>query len=267
MKIEILNREICVRALPATNSFKHRLNKLRLRQCRKEEKMKQLLIVEDDRLLNKALTYNLTLDGYGITSVFNVKTAAEALRTQEFDLVLLDINLPDGNGYALCELIKPEHPDTMIIFLTANDQESDQIRGYQAGAVDYITKPFSIAALQHKISAMFAMVQRHQSYKDIYDDGRLCLDFSCQTATLGDRELALSAMEYRTLALFCQNAGRVLTRGQLLEKLWDAEENYVDEHTLTTSISRIRSKIEADGDRYIKTVYGMGYQWMGGERK
>ncbi|MDE7186825.1 MAG: response regulator transcription factor [Lachnospiraceae bacterium] len=229
--------------------------------------MKKILIVEDDHLLNKTLTYNLTLDGYEVTSALNKRTAVEALQAQGFDLVLLDINLPDGNGYDLCRLVKPEHPDTVIIFLTANDQESDQIRGYEAGAVDYITKPFSIAALQRKIRAMFAMLEHHKPSKDIYNDGKLCIDFSCQTAVLCGKGVSFSAMEYRMLRLFIQNAGRVLTRGQLLEKLWDVEENYVDEHTLTTSISRLRGKIEAEGDRYIKTVYGMGYQWTGGEQK
>ena len=229
--------------------------------------MRQILIVEDDRLLNKTLTYNLSSEGYDITTALNARIAAEAIRTRQFDLVLVDVNLPDGNGYDLCGLIKSEHPDTLVIFLTANDQERDQVRGYQAGAVDYITKPFSIVALQHKISAMFAMVERHNPSGDIYDDGRLCLDFARQTGTLGGKALALSAMEYRTLSLFCRNAGIVLTRGQLLEKLWDVDENYVDEHTLTTTISRIRSKIEAEGDRYIKTVYGMGYQWTGEEQR
>ena len=100
--------------------------------------MKHILVVEDDSFLNKMLSYNLTADGYEITSVLNARTAAEALRSREFDLVLLDINLPDGNGYDLCKLIKPEHPDTIVIFLTANDQESDQIREYEVGSVDYI---------------------------------------------------------------------------------------------------------------------------------
>ena len=135
--------------------------------------MKKILIVEDDRLLNKTLTYNLTLDGYEVSSVFNMQTAVEALQAQEFNLVLLDISLPDGNGYDLCRLIKPENPDMIIIFLTANDQESDQIRGYEAGAVDYITKPFSIAALQRKIGAVFAMLEHHKPSKDVYDDGML----------------------------------------------------------------------------------------------
>ena len=155
----------------------------------------------------------------------------------------------------------------MVIFLTANDQECDQIRGYEAGAVDYITKPFSIGALQRKISAMFAMLEHHKLAKDIYDDGRLFLDFSEQTASLNGKPLPLSTMEFKMLNLFCKNPKQVLTRQQLLEKLWDVDEKYVDEHTLTTSISRIRSKIEADGENYIKTVYGMGYQWMGGEKK
>ena len=195
--------------------------------------MKQILIVEDDNLLNKTLTYNLELDGYTITSVLNARTAAESLKTNIFDLVLLDINLPDGNGYDLCRLIKPEHPDTVVIFLTANDQESDQIRGYEAGAVDYITKPFSISALQRKIKAMFAMLEHHKPAKDIYEDGSLFLDFSEQFASLNGKPLALSAMEYKMLNLFLKNPKQVLTRQQILERLWDIDEKYVDEHTLT----------------------------------
>ena len=98
--------------------------------------MKQILIVEDDNLLNKTLAYNLASDDYAITNVLNARAAAEALKAKSFDLVLLDINLPDGNGYDLCRLIKPEHPDTVVIFLTANDQECDQIWGYEVGAMD-----------------------------------------------------------------------------------------------------------------------------------
>ena len=230
--------------------------------------MKQILIVEDDSFLNKMLAYNLTADGYGVTSAMNARSAAHALQTREFHLVLLDINLPDGNGYDLCRLIKPEHPATIVIFLTANDQESDQIRGYEVGAVDYITKPFVIGALQRKIKAMFAMLEHHKPAKNIYDDGRLFLDFSEQAAALNGKPLTLSPMEYKMLNLFCKNPKQVLTRQQLLEKLWDVDERFVDEHTLTTSVSRIRSKIEADGEApYIKTIYGMGYQWTGGEKK
>ena len=229
--------------------------------------MKRILIVEDDALLNKTLAYNLSSDGWDVTPALNAKTAADLLAGRSYDLVLLDINLPDGNGYDLCRLVKPEHPDTVVIFLTANDQESDQIRGYEAGAVDYITKPFSIEALQRKIRAMFAMLEHHKPAKDLYDDGRLFLDFSEQSATLNGKPVTLSPMEYKMLYLFCKNPRQVLTRQRLLERLWDVDEKFVDEHTLTTSISRIWGKIEAEGDTYIKTIYGIGYQWTGGERK
>ena len=166
------------------------------------ENMEQILIVEDASFLNKMLDYNLTADGYGVTSALNARTAADAIRQREFDLVLLDINLPDGNGFELCKLIKPQYPDTIVIFLTANDQESDQIRGYEVGAVDYITKPFVIGALQRKIKAMFAMLEHHKPARDIYDDGRLFLDFSEQTASLNGKPLILSPMEYKMLNLF-----------------------------------------------------------------
>ena len=229
--------------------------------------MKRILIVEDDALLNKTLAYNLSSDGWDVTPALNARTAAALLAGTEYDLVLLDINLPDGNGYDLCKLVKPKHPDTVVIFLTANDQESDQIRGYEAGAVDYITKPFSIEALQRKIRAMFAMLEHHKPAKDLYDDGRLFLDFSEQSAALNGKPITLSSMEYKMLYLFCKNPRQVLTRQRLLERLWDVDEKFVDEHTLTTSISRIRGKIEAEGDTYIKTIYGIGYQWTGGERK
>ena len=167
--------------------------------------MKQILVVEDDAFLNKMLVYHLTADGFEVTSALNARTAEKALYQREFDLVLLDINLPDGNGLELCRQIKPKYEDTIVIFLTANDQECDQIRGYEAGAVDYITKPFVMGALQRKIKAMFAMLEHHKPAKDIYDDGRLFLDFSEQTASLNGRSLALSSMEYKMLNLFRRN--------------------------------------------------------------
>ncbi len=114
---------------------------------------------------------------------------------------------------------------------------------------------------------MFTMLEHHNPSKSIYHDGRLFLNFLELTSKLNSVPLTLSPMEYKMLYLFRKNPKQVLTRRQLLEKLWDIDENFVDEHTLTTTVSRIRSKIEADGDTYIKTVYGMGYQWTGGERK
>ena len=157
--------------------------------------MKKILLVEDDHLLNKTLTYNLISEGYDTVSALNAGTAAKLLTQTEYDLALLDINLPDGSGYDLCRLIKPENPDTLVIFLTANDQESDQIREYEVGAVDYITKPFSIGALLRKIRAMFAMMEHRGQAEDFYDDGRLLVDFSEQSAALNGKILTLSPME------------------------------------------------------------------------
>ncbi len=229
--------------------------------------MERILIVEDDRLLNKTLAYNFTAGGYDVTSAVNAAQALSLLAGTPYDLVLLDVNLPDGNGFDLCRQFLPQRPDTMVIFLTANDAECDQLRGYAAGAVDYVTKPFSVEALQQKVGAMFAVLARHRPVREVYDDGRLFLDFAKQMAMLNGCSLTLSAMEFKMLNLFCENAGVVLTRRQLLERLWDVDERYVEEHTLTTFISRLRGKLEADGDRYIKTVYGMGYQWTGGRMK
>lgn len=180
-------------------------------------------------------------------------------------MVLLDINLPDGNGYEIAKTIREKYSDTIVIFLTANDRESDEIRGYELGAVDYITKPFSIHSLQRKVENVLRMMKHHATMQDVFDDGRLFLNFTEQTAMLNGNPLTLSTLEFRMLNLFCKNRNRVLTRKQLLEKIWDCTENYVDEHTLTTTLSRIRGKIEANGTVYIKTVYGMGYKWTGGE--
>lgn len=213
--------------------------------------MKQILIVEDDELLNKMLVYNLKSESYGVVSVETVKEAMEVLKSQPFDLVLLDINLPDGDGYAIAKTIRKKYSDTIVIFLTANDRESDEIRGYELGAVDYITKPFSIYSLQRKVENVLRMMGHHVSMQDVFDDGRLFLNFAEQTAMLGGKPLTLSTLEFRMLNLFCQNRNRVLTRKQLLEKIWDCTENYVDEHTLTTTLSRIRGKIET----YISKPY------------
>lgn len=226
--------------------------------------LKEILIVEDDSLLGGTLAYNLASETVRVERVATLAAARRILTQRVFDLVLLDVNLPDGEGYTLCTDIKKWQPKAIIIFLTARDEEADLLHGYEVGAVDYIVKPFSLVALERKISAMLALVAERRSQTEIYDDGRLVLDFGAQSAALCGSPLHLSALEFRMLKLFCSHPRQVLTRNQLLERLWDAEENYVDAHTLTSTVSRVRGKIEARGDTYIKTVYGMGYQWMGG---
>ena len=224
----------------------------------------RILVVEDDRLLNSTLCYNLTTVGYQVDAALTKADAIGQTEKQNYELIVLDVNLPDGNGFDFCREIKERRPDTAVIFLTANDMESDMLKGFELGADDYVTKPFPISVFQKKVSALLFRITR-QSGGDFYDDGNLLINFSELTAALSGQ--AVTPLEYRLLKVLTSNSKQVLTRGQLLEKLWDAEENYVDEHALTSAISRIRGKIEVNGYQYIKTVYGMGYMWIGGLKK
>lgn len=228
--------------------------------------MKKILIVEDNDLLNRTLAYNLTSDGYEVESAYNYKDAVKHLKKTEFDVALLDINLPDGNGLDLCDEIRGRGYHTYIIFITANDKESDMLKGYEAGGADYVTKPFSVTVLCKKVAAVFANLELRVPRHDVFDDGFLKIDFSEQQAYLAGEPLDFTPKEYRTLSLFVKNPRIILTKRQILEKLWDIDGDFVDEHTLTTIISRIRKKIETDEHKYIKTAYGMGYQWIGGEQ-
>ena len=226
----------------------------------------RILVVEDDRLLNSTLCYNLTTVGYQVDAALTKADAIGQTEKQNYELIVLDVNLPDGNGFDFCREIKERRPDTAVIFLTANDMESDMLKGFELGADDYVTKPFPISVFQKKVSALLSRITK-QSGGDFYDDGNLLINFSELTAALSGQAVTFTPLEYRLLKVLISNSKQVLTRGQLLEKLWDAEENYVDEHALTSAISRIRGKIEVNGYQYIKTVYGMGYMWIGGLKK
>ena len=226
----------------------------------------RILVVEDDRLLNSTLCYNLTTVGYQVDAALTKADAIGQTEKQNYELIVLDVNLPDGNGFDFCREIKERRPDTAVIFLTANDMESDMLKGFELGADDYVTKPFPISVFQKKVSALLSRITR-QSGGDFYDDGNLLINFSELTAALSGQAVTFTPLEYRLLKVLTSNSKQVLTRGQLLEKLWDAEENYVDEHALTSAISRIRGKIEVNGYQYIKTVYGMRYMWIGGLKK
>ena len=175
------------------------------------------------------------------------------------------MNLPDGSGLDLCQEIRGRGQRTYLMFLTANDQEADILQGYEAGGGDYVTKPFSLPVLCWKIAAVFDHLDLHAPRRHRFDDGVLALDFSAQTATLAGAPLDLTPKEFRLLALFVKHPGILLTKGQILEQLWDIDGDFVDGHTPATLISRIRKKIETGDRKYIKTVYGIGYQWVGGE--
>lgn len=226
----------------------------------------RILVVEDDHLLNNTLCYNLSAAGYEVDAALTKSVAERFCRKQEYDLIVLDINLPDGNGFDFCRDIKENRPDTAVIFLTANDMESDMLKGYELGADDYVTKPFPISVFQKKVAALLSRMKK-MAGGDCYNDGNLLIDFAEMTATRDGESISFTPMEYRLLKILIKNPRTVLTRQILLEKLWDIDGNFVDGHALTSTISRIRSKIENPDHAYIKTVYGMGYMWIGGGNK
>lgn len=225
--------------------------------------MKKILLIEDDRDLNTGLTCDLELENYRVCSAFTLGEGMEILTREEVDLILLDGNLPDGDGFDFCRAVKAEQ-DIPVIFLTARDMERDEMRGFDCGADDYITKPFKMPILHRRIQAALRKSAKTAD-RAVYDDGYLKIDFDKMTAVKGEESLSMTPTEYRILRLLIANADRVMTKGLLLEKIWDQGGSFVDEHTVAVNINRLRKKIETPVRSYIKTLYGMGYQWKGGK--
>lgn len=221
--------------------------------------MKQILIVEDDRELNQGLSYALEKEKYKIFSVYSLKEARKLFMEQKIDLVLLDVNLPDGEGFEFCQWMK-QKTEIPVLFLTARDLEEDVLKGYELGADDYVTKPFSINILQKKIQVILKRNKGNQ--KNVYDDGFLKIDFDTAKAEIEGEDCLVTPTEFRMLKVFTKHAGHLLTYSQLLEQLWDCEGKFVDKHTLAVNINRLRKKIEDTEHKYISNVYGMGYQWL-----
>lgn len=223
--------------------------------------MSKILVVEDDVMLNSGLCYNLELDAYKAVSAHDVAEALEKIKNEIFDLVILDVNLPEGDGFELCKEIRAAH-DIPVIFLTARDLESDVMKGFDLGADDYITKPFNINIFRKKVAAVLKRSNKAAN-RAFYVCGDLTIDFGKLTATIKDEPIVFTPTEYKILKIFTNNSNVLLTRQVLLEKLYDVDANFVDEHALTVNINRLRSKIETEDRKYIKTVYGMGYLWAG----
>ena len=221
----------------------------------------RILVVEDDRLLNNTLCYNLSAAGYEVDAALTKSVAERFYRKQEHDLIDLDINLPDGNGFDFCRNIKDSHPDTAVIFLTANDMESDMLKGYELGADDYVTKPFGMMELVSRIKAVLRRSGKVEDSMDM-DIAGVHENVKKHEVTVGGKEISLTLKEFELLEKLMRNQGIVLTRDQLRAEIWgydfDGETRTVDVHIRT-----LRQKLGEKGE-IIQTVRGVGYR-VGGD--
>ena len=222
--------------------------------------MIKILMVEDDTNVTNTLTYYLQNEGFLMETAKSKYEAIEKIDLKEYNLILLDITLPDGNGYEVYKKLKEKY-STPVIFLTALDDEKDIVKGFDLGADDYITKPFHTRELLSRIKN----VLRHIEKKNIDDKIRVQdieINKNKKMVKRGDRELELTALEYKILLLLFENRGGIISREQILSNIWDENENFVNDNTLTVYIKRIREKIENNPNKpeIIKTIRGIGYK-------
>lgn len=220
--------------------------------------MIKILLVEDDKSIVANLSEFLNKEGYAVKSASGQAGALQLLKQESFDLVLLDISLSDGNGFAGCKAMKAEY-HIPVIFLTASGDEYSTVTGFELGADDYIAKPFQPRVLISRIKNVLRLTGHADSVVQL---GEVSIDTVKGTAMKNGNDLYLSALEYRLLLVFINNRGRVLSRTQLLESIWDIAGEYVNDNTLTVYIKRLRDKIESDPQNpgIIKTVRGFGYK-------
>lgn len=220
--------------------------------------MNHILLVEDDPTIVSTLSEFLKTEGFSVTTANGQKAALEAGARGGIDLVLLDVSLADGNGFAVCSALKSDY-DLPVIFLTASGDEYSTVTGLDLGAEDYIAKPFRPREL---LSRIRGVLRRTGGAHAIIQIGNVTVDTIKGTASKNGHDLFLSALEYRLLLLLVTNRGAVLTRTVLLESLWDAAGAFVSDNTLTVYIKRLRDKIEDDPQNptIIRTVRGMGYR-------
>lgn len=220
--------------------------------------MIKLLLVEDDSSIVKNLSEYLVSEGFLVTSASGQNEALQKLEQRTFDLVLLDISLPDGNGFSLCSMLKSEYR-LPIIFLTASGDEYGTVTGFELGADDYISKPFRPRELVMRIKNVLRLTGSKGKTVSL---GAIEVDTEKGKATKNGKDIFLSALEYRLLLIFINNRGAVLTRTKLLDSIWDIAGEYVSDNTLTVYIKRLREKLEDEpaNPTLIKTVRGIGYR-------
>ena len=220
--------------------------------------MPRVLIVEDDADIVENLSILLQDEGYSVCCASSTEQALNTLHAENIDLVLLDITLPDGNGYSVCTAVKRQ-TNAPVIFLTAMADESSIVTGFQLGADDYITKPFKPMEL---ICRVRNALRKSGKIPSVYQVGDLHIDATKASVTKAGVEITLSALEYRLLLVFLNHFGETLSRRELLQEIWDVAGDYVNDNTLTVYIKRLRDKIELDPANpvILKTVRGLGYK-------
>lgn len=230
--------------------------------------MKQIFFVEDDMSLINGLAYALKKEGYEVETARTVAEAEALWAEGKYDLVILDVSLPDGTGFALCEKIR-QTSKVPIMFLTAADEETDMIMGLDIGADDYITKPFKLAVFLSRIHALLRRSENFMQVGETMSANGITLDLRSGEGRKNGKVLELTSGEYRLLRLFMENPDRVLSAEQILAALWDCDENFIENKTLAVYIRRLRMKIEDDpgAPEKIVTVRGMGYKWSTGGGK
>ena len=221
--------------------------------------MKQILLLEDDNALGRGIQLALQGQEAQVTLVNTLAQAREALGQGRFDLLLLDVNLPDGSGLELLKKVRGQVP---VILLTANDLETDIVTGLESGAEDYITKPFSLAVLRARVNAQLRRGKRDARV----EVGPFVFDFDRMEFRKDGKALELSKTEQKLLRLLVENRGQTLARGTLVDRIWTDGAEYVDENALSVTVKRLRGKLEENpsAPQYLKTVYGIGYTWAGG---
>lgn len=219
--------------------------------------MKQILVVEDDLALSRGIVLALAGDELALTEAHSLRDAERLRQQNHYDLILLDCGLPDGNGLSWYAKLHQEST-VPVIFLTANDTEYDEVAGLEAGAEDYITKPFSLAVLRARVGNV---LRRQEGSSRVVLDG-FVFDFESLIFTRNGKPVELSKTEQKVLQLLVRSRGSTVPRERLLDRVWGNAE-YVDENALSVTIRRLRSKLEEmpGSPRYIKTVYGIGYTW------
>lgn len=223
--------------------------------------MKKIMLVEDDKTIVLGLEYFLKQEGYEIIICYDVKSALRTIETQKYDLAILDLTLPDGNGYDVCSAIRRKS-DVPVIFLTACDEEVNVVMGFDMGADDYVTKPFRVRELLSRIKTILNRAGKGEKNRKEINIRNLSINTATGKVNKNDEEILLTALEYRLLLTLVNNEGQILTRNQLLEGIWDIDGNFVNDNTLTVYIKRLRDKIEDDpqNPKIINTVRGMGYR-------